>query len=1181
VRRRSSRSPGGQTQPSAVPILPPNDKPGTDAPGEFSGIEFSYTGEFADTGEFDAQPEPFPDEPGFSWQPLLKRDPVSHPLVSQVGLVLGWAALSSLVVVYTRGHQLTATTGTRIIGWLFTAVTGVVVAVVIALDRVARHRIDMGLRDADEALRSVELVTDPALSFHPLDVLLDELLRRVLYVVKGDVATIYLMSEGGNELVIRSSRGLGAPVAASVRIQVGVGIIGRVASRARAVIVNDVRSQREDAQEIRRQVASLVAAPLLMGSKVTGVIQVGTSMPHRFRARDVRLLQVVADRTAASIERARLDESARRSRLGAEHARQHLALLARAGEVLSTALESFDEALQGLVEVVVPSFADWFAVDLIDDSGRLCRVAAGSQGSRDSPGSGGVIAHRHPEGDRIVHTVMTSGRPEVLMPAGRLGGLHVGRPALPGHFGDTAPASGIESMLVVPIRVRGLGFGALSFTTGPGRRGYRHSDLETAQDLAERISVAVQRVLLWRESRSAERTATGHAEQLRRLMEASFAINAALEEGEVVSVLVDYARAVLGVPCAAVVMASETSPSHDVSSPAELPEDLAAAAMEAATVVGGSRRLMRTGPGEARVLAGQSRRQGATTPWLGIPLNGGAGRRRALVVIGDAGRIFSAQDESALELLTQLASVSLENAHLYQAVQGNEQRLRAVVESSPLAIVELDLQGTALSWNRAAAELFGWEPEVVTAGSLPVVEGDGTAVLQGLWQRTAQSGRATVDSQVQVRRMADDELLDLSVSAAPLRDRLGSVTGVLAVVADVTERQRMLEQFNQAERVAAMARLAGGVAHDFNNLLTVILGSSEILERRLPGDEDALAEVAAIRRAGQRAAALTGELLAIGHRGQARMSVTDLGEVVESMTPMLESVVGEGVTLSVVSGGEGCTVLADPAEVERVVLNLVINARDATDDGGRIEVRTRAEAPDDPDAQPSVALSVTDDGIGMDAHTASHCFEPFFTTKDRSHGTGLGLAAVHAVVTQSGGMLELDTEPGEGSCFTIRYPVAHGTAVVGTDDDDDDDAPVEGDELVLVVEDERELRRLAAEELGGRGYLVLVAADADEALGVIDSLERGIDLLVTDVVMPGRSGIELAAEVGTRFPTVPVLFVSGHLDEEAQGRPGLSAGADLLAKPYTPRQLVRRVRAALDRAADEHRDAQRPGRVPA
>jgi PAS domain S-box-containing protein len=1099
--------------------------------------------------------------------------------------VVAWLVFSGLLLVYTSGHAVSRTTTSVTIGRVFTLITGVMVAVIIGFGRVARHRIHQGLRDADEALRSVELVTDPALSFHPLDVLLDELLRRVLFVVHGDTATIFLMSESGRELVVRSSRGLEELAAARVHMPVGRGVIGSVAARAKAVIVNDVRAQPDAIPALRERLSSMVAAPLLMGSTVTGVIQVGTKQPHRFRDRDVRLLQVVADRTAASIERARLDEAARRSRLGAEHARRHLALLARAGEVLSTAMESYDDALEHLVGVVVPSFADWFAVDLVDGDGKLRRVAAGAAGATnsavtvrsstaDGAAVGPPIPHRHPNGDRLVRKVMASGHPEVLMHAARLGAPHAGQPASPGDFSDAAPASGIESMLVVPIRVRGLGFGALSFTTGTGRRGYRRSDLETAQDLAERVSVAVQRVLLWRESREAERTATRHAEQLRRLMEAAFAVNAALEDLEVLRVLTEHATQVLGVEHAAVLVAHDDGAELEVAAREALPAAVTGAAVAAAVMLADVRRLTRSDSvTDVHAYAAETMPAGLSAdtdeqspPWLGIPLLGVAdGRRRALVAVGTAGRTFSPEDESALELLAQMGSVSLENARLYQAVQGNEQRLRAVVESSPLAIAELDLEGRALSWNRAAAELFDWDHALPEDRSIPErADAPESAALPRLWAR-AREGLATVGADV-VAAGIDDDPLELSVSTAPLRDHLGLVNGILAVIADVTEHKRMIDQFNQAERLAAMARLAGGVAHDFNNLLTVILGSSEILQRQLPAEGAAMQEVAAIQRAGERAASLTSELLAIGHRSVARPTVVELAEVVAATVPMLERVVGAGVILEIVDDAPGVKVRVDPPEIERAVLNLVINARDAVGDDGRIEVRTGAVLADN-DEPAMVTLSVRDDGCGMDAHTRDHCLEPFFTTKGRAHGTGLGLAAVHAVVTQAGGRLTLASEPGEGSTFTLWLPSVEGA--VDERVADDDELVLEGDALVLVVEDEDELRRLAAEELARWGYIVLTAADGAAALAVVDSLDRALDLLVTDVVMPGTGGPELAAELTARFPKLPVLFVSGHLDDGAagDGERRLDDRADLLAKPFTPLQLTRRVRQALDRAA--------------
>jgi len=320
------------------------------------------------------------------------------------------------------------------------------------------------------------------------------------------------------------------------------------------------------------------------------------------------------------------------------------------------------------------------------------------------------------------------------------------------------------------------------------------------------------------------------------------------------------------------------------------------------------------------------------------------------------------------------------------------------------------------------------------------------------------------------------------------------------VAEDVTERRRMLEQFHQAERLGAMARLAGGVAHDFNNLLTVILGSSEVLLRRADVDDEWRDDVAAIQRAGERAAALTSQLLAIGHRRPVQSVVVDPDAVMESMRPMLVRLLGEDVELALVSGSPPGRILADPAELERALLNMVINARDAMPDGGRLEFRTRVVGADLPGSWRVVALMVSDTGAGMDPETIEHCFEPFFTTKGLASGTGLGLAAVHAMVTQAGGRITVESTVGSGTTFTLwsrrpRRARRRGTGGRGTLD--------KGDEVILLVEDEEELRRLAVRELDRRGYAVVVASGGAEALEVARSLDGRIDLLVTDVVMPG------------------------------------------------------------------------------
>jgi len=334
--------------------------------------------------------------------------------------------------------------------------------------------------------------------------------------------------------------------------------------------------------------------------------------------------------------------------------------------------------------------------------------------------------------------------------------------------------------------------------------------------------------------------------------------------------------------------------------------------------------------------------------------------------------------------------------------------------------------------------------------------------------------------------------------------------------------------------------------------------------RRADADDEWRDDVAAIQRAGERAAALTSQLLAIGHRRPVQAVVVDPDAVMESMRPMLVRILGADVELAHVPGSPPGRILTDPAELERALLNMVINARDAMPDGGRIEFSTKVVGPDLPGSWRVVALLVSDTGAGMEPETVEHCFEPFYTTKGLARGTGLGLAAVHAMVTQAGGHITVESTVGVGTTFTLWFPAAE--AELEAEAPAGEGALDRGDEVLLLVEDEEELRRLAVRELDRRGYAVVVASNGADALEVARTLDGRIDLLVTDVVMPGMSGIELAAQVNELWPLMPVLFVSGHLDEGSVGRNPMAEDADLLAKPFTPDQLGHRVRQALDRS---------------
>jgi PAS domain S-box-containing protein len=735
------------------------------------------------------------------------------------------------------------------------------------------------------------------------------------------------------------------------------------------------------------------------------------------------------------IERSKLAQAERRSRLGAEHARLHLSVLARAGDQMAGALDSYVEALTELVGVVVPSFADWFAVDLVDESGVVRRIAP--------PGA----RHPHPEGDELVRKVIEAGQDEVFSSVAP-GTMHDGTIFVPGTASSAAPSDEVGSMLIVPVHVRGLALGALSFVTNPLRRGFRRSDLETAHGLADRVAVAIERVLLWKESRSAEASAVGRAEQLRRLMEASLAVNAPLAEPEILNVLATQAARVLDASHASVGTVPESREEEviaAVSAPEPGAENLGELVPAACRLAARLNRPLRSTPSGIEGLAGPDGEMqdqfaspdaaldvaGDGGHWLAVPVPNPVDRsRRVIVVKRRSPSGYDAEDESVLVLLAQIASVALVNAHLYQEMRSSERRLRAVVESSPLAIAELAPGGEARWCNAAARPYFGGGP--AGYAKLSPVDEDHERVWESVLER-ARNAVASVGVDLEVRGH-DGERLSLSVSSAPLLGFGDEVAGVVVVAEDVTESRRVLEQMHNSQRLSSMARLAGGLAHDFNNLLTVILGSTELLASRVDVDDTWSEDVDSIRRAGQRAAALTAQLLAIG-RDRARDPVPLApDEVICSIRPMLERVLGESIELELDLDLSGERILADPADLERAILNLAMNARDAMAEGGKCSLRT-ASVPRGHDDEAAVypkvvTISVADTGEGMDEQTARHCFDPFFSTKEEGRGTGLGLFAVQAIVNQAGGQVNVDTQRGRGTTFTLSFPLLEDEALL-------------------------------------------------------------------------------------------------------------------------------------------------------
>lgn len=410
----------------------------------------------------------------------------------------------------------------------------------------------------------------------------------------------------------------------------------------------------------------------------------------------------------------------------------------------------------------------------------------------------------------------------------------------------------------------------------------------------------------------------------------------------------------------------------------------------------------------------------------------------------------------------------------------------------------------------------------------------------------------------------------LESTASAVRDSSGNVEKLIVVNRDITARRDLERQLVLSQRLEAVGKLSGGIAHDFNNLLGVIIGYSEALQQSITPENPLREAVDEIEKAGQRAAALTQQLLAFSRKQVLEPKVLDLNSIVTDMRNMLHRLIGEDVELRFDSCGDLGTVRADRSQIEQVVLNLAVNARDAMARGGELKIETANAKLTEQDALRHryvvpgdyVMLKVSDSGVGMDAETQSHIFEPFFTTKEKGKGTGLGLATVYGIVKQSGGYIWLDSSPGQGAAFRIFLPRAEGVAELVPHQEMR--APrSDRARTILLVEDETSLRKLTRATLSTMGYTVLEACEGAQALEIAEKAAAPIDLLLTDVVMPGMSGGELAKILGSERPQMHVLFMSGYTDGAIEVRGDLRPGLVVLRKPFTRETLVRAVENAL------------------
>ncbi|HEY5996243.1 MAG TPA: ATP-binding protein, partial [Candidatus Deferrimicrobiaceae bacterium] len=486
--------------------------------------------------------------------------------------------------------------------------------------------------------------------------------------------------------------------------------------------------------------------------------------------------------------------------------------------------------------------------------------------------------------------------------------------------------------------------------------------------------------------------------------------------------------------------------------------------------------------------------------------------------------------------------------------------------ASPLAIAILTPDGVVREWNPAAERISGYPAENAIGRHLPIDPETADAESRAILARMKTEERVTGMELARPRK--DGTISVVSFSSALLRDANGEVDGILLLGEDISdrklaeERREELEaQLRQSQKMEAVGQLAGGIAHDFNNLMTVILGQIDSIRKRWP-DRKLAERLDEIDKAGQRAATLTRQLLAFSRRQMLQPRVVDLNAVLEDMRAILDRLIGDNYRLDIEPSVGLWPVLADPTQIGQVVVNLVVNARDALPEGGTIRLSTRnvpapavGAAGQRPDAPvDSVRLTVRDDGTGMDAATKARLFEPFFTTKEVGKGTGLGLSTVYGIVMQSGGDIRIESAPGEGTTVDILLPRTEGEARLPIYDENPDEPP-QGSGTLLLVEDAGHVREMVREILEEYGYSVIEADNGQAALEAAAAHDGPIDLMLSDMVMPGMSGRRLAEAIAAVRPGIKVLLMSGYAEDPAV-RAGIQKREfSFLQKPFTPESL--------------------------
>ncbi len=556
--------------------------------------------------------------------------------------------------------------------------------------------------------------------------------------------------------------------------------------------------------------------------------------------------------------------------------------------------------------------------------------------------------------------------------------------------------------------------------------------------------------------------------------------------------------------------------------------------------------------------------------WMGIPLKTGSQTCGAIVVQSYSESMrYGEPEKEILTFVSQHLAAAIEHKRHAEDLGRSEARYRSLFESAAYGIYRSDAAGKFLDVNPALVSLLGYgTAEEVLALDPPVDVFADPADSESLWRRFQHSGPGD-GAEVRWKRKDGSRItVRLSGQSVPPAD--GGVEVLEIMAEDVTERRALEEQFRQAQKMEAVGRLAGGIAHDFNNLLMVISGYTEVLLEHTSRESVLYPKMEAVQQAADRASRLTHQLLAFSRKQVTELKVVDVNAIVGDMERLLHPLIGETIELRTQLDVNLGHTRADAGQIEQVLMNLVVNAKDAMPDGGTITLRTANVRLDDearreygsirPGAY--VMLSVSDTGCGMDMETRSRIFEPFFTTKEKGKGTGLGLSTVYGIIKQLSGYVFVQTEPERGSTFIIYLPLIEEAAEANSPAQEEKRVNG-GGETILLVEDEESVRQLVGETLTARGYRVLEAEQGEAALRIVAERKDPIEMLITDIVMPGIGGRELAQKLCADDPAMKVLFLSGYTEDTIVHQGGLDPGTAFLQKPFTLQMLVRKVQETL------------------